>query len=141
MARALQVAIDCADPERLARFWAQVLDYRPGPAPPGFDSWVAFSREHGAPGESWSALVDAEGVGPRLLFHQVPEPKVTKNRLHLDVRVSPDLPSTDPRRRAGVDAEAARLVAAGGTLVRTVADETDYFAVLQDPEGNEFCVS
>jgi hypothetical protein len=139
MARQLQVAIDCAEPERLARFWVQVLDYRPADPPAGFASWAAFSAKYGAAGEAWCALADADGVGPRLLFHRVPEPKLTKNRLHLDVRVSRGSSGTE--RPAVVDAEVRRLVAIGGTHLRTVADETDYFAVLQDPEGNEFCVN
>jgi catechol 2,3-dioxygenase-like lactoylglutathione lyase family enzyme len=136
MARRIQVSIDCADPERLARFWAQALDYRPADPPPGFASWAAFSRSCGAAGEAWCALHDAAGLGPRILFHRVPEGKCGKNRLHLDIRVS-----GTQRRTDSVDAEVLRLVAAGARHLRTVRDETDYFAVLQDPEGNEFCVN
>jgi catechol 2,3-dioxygenase-like lactoylglutathione lyase family enzyme len=141
MARTVQVAIDCADPARLARFWAGVLDYRLQDPPSGYRTWSEFSRAEGGPGEEWHAVVDPAGVGPRILFHRVPEAKVMKNRVHLDVRVSggPQAPMNE--RRAAVDAEVCRLVEAGATHVRTDDDGTDYFAVLRDPEGNEFCVN
>jgi len=135
------VAIDCADPELLARFWAEVLDYRPQDPPPGYPSWSRFSKAVGAPGEAWNAVVDPDGVGPRVLFHRVPEGKVVKNRVHLDVQVSGTAAEPVERRRPLVDAEVSRLVALGATHLRTVDDETDYFAVMQDPEGNEFCIN
>jgi Glyoxalase-like domain len=141
MARRIQVAIDCADPELLARFWAEVLDYRPQDPPPGYPSWARFSAAVGAPGEAWSAAVDPEGVGPRVLFHRVPEGKLVKNRVHLDVRVSGAGAVSMERRRPLVDAEVRRLVGLGATHVRTVDDDSDYFAVMQDPEGNEFCIN
>jgi hypothetical protein len=125
MRGAVQVALDCADPDLLARFWAGVLGYQ---------------REEPAEGDDWSALVDPDGIGPRVLFHRVPEPKVVKNRMHLDVRIAGSRGTPKDRRRPLVDAEAARLASAGATHVRTVEDESDYFAVMQDPEGNEFCV-
>ncbi|MBK1784281.1 VOC family protein [Prauserella cavernicola] len=130
MDRRIQIAVDCADPGRLARFWAQALGYEVETAPEGFASWHEFSLEYGAPGEGWSAVVDPAGVGPRVLFHSVPEVKTGKNRWHLDVRIG----------RANVDAEVVRLGALGASHLRTVADESDYYAVLRDPEGNEFCV-
>lgn len=123
MPRDVQVAVDCADPARLAAFWIEVLGYRP----------------QRTDGPEWVAIVDPDGVRPRLLFHRVPEGKVVKNRVHLDIRVSGagDMATRRPR----VDAEAARLVALGATHLRTDDDGVDYFAVLQDPEGNEFCVN
>jgi catechol 2,3-dioxygenase-like lactoylglutathione lyase family enzyme len=141
MARPLQVAIDCADPARLARFWADVLGYRPEDPPRGYPSWAAFSAAMGAPGEEWNAVVDPDGVGPRVLFHRVPEGKVVKNRVHLDVRVSGAAGTPIEVRRRLVDTEVDRLVRKGATHVRTDEDETDYYAVMQDPEGNEFCVN
>jgi hypothetical protein len=138
MVRQVQVAIDCADPERLARFWAGALEYELAPPPAGYTSWADFSGAVAStPGEAWHAAVDPDGVGPRLLFHRVPEGKVAKNRMHLDIRVA-DLPKE--QRRPLVDGEARRLVAAGATHLRTDDDETDYYAVMQDPEGNEFCI-
>jgi catechol 2,3-dioxygenase-like lactoylglutathione lyase family enzyme len=138
MARPIQVAIDCEDPDRLAAFWAEVLGYRVSAPPSGYTSWSEYSRAvAGEPNERWSLLVDPDGVGPSVLFHRVPEPKVVKNRVHLDVHVTPRTGETTTRPL--VDAEARRLVDLGATHVRT-DDESDYYAVMQDPEGNEFCV-
>jgi hypothetical protein len=139
MARQLQVAIDCDDPDRLAVFWAAALDYRVSPAPHGHSSWSEFSRSVAVePGEAWNKVIDPDGAGPPLLFHRVTEPKRAKNRLHLDIRVAPG--QSKEASRELVDAEAQRLVTLGAAHVRTYDDETDYYAVMQDPEGNEFCV-
>ena len=139
MGREVQIAIDCANPEALAAFWSEVLDYRVADPPAGFSTWLEFSSAVAAePEEQWSRVVDPDGHGPALLFHRVPEGKVVKNRVHLDIRLAPGLP-IDERRRL-VEVEAARLTRLGGTHVRTDEDETDYYAVMQDPEGNEFCV-
>jgi catechol 2,3-dioxygenase-like lactoylglutathione lyase family enzyme len=137
--RRIQVAIDCWDPARLSEFWADLLGYRLQDPPAGYSSWEDFSDAVGAPGEAWRALIDPDGIGPRVLFHRVPEGKVAKNRVHLDIRISPAAASKEQRRPL-VDAEAARLVGAGAAHLRTDDDETDYFAVMQDPEGNEFCI-
>jgi hypothetical protein len=139
MARQVQVAIDCDDPDRLATFWAAALDYRLCVPPQGHASWSDYSqRVASQPGEAWSKVIDPDGVGPSLLFHRVSEPKVVKNRMHLDVRVAPG--EAKETTQALVDAEARRLIGLGATHVRTDDDETDYYAVMQDPEGNEFCV-
>jgi hypothetical protein len=124
MAREVQVAVDCADPARLAAFWADALDYQ---------------REQ-LPGDELAAVVDPNGSGPRVLFHRVPEGKVVKNRLHLDVRAGGPRGTQKDTRRALVDAEAARLAATGATHVETIEEGSDYFALMRDPEGNEFCV-
>ena len=113
MARRLQVAIDCADPDRLARFWASVLGYVVAAPPGGYASWQEFSRSAGGVSESWSAVVDPAGAGSRVLFHRVPEPKTGKNRVHLDVRVSAAGEVPAQTRRRQVDAEVARLQALG----------------------------
>lgn len=139
MTRRVQVAIDCADPEALAAFWAEVLEYRKAEPPSGYASWSAFSRTVAVqPDEAWNMVVDPEGVGPSIMFHRVPESKVMKNRVHLDVRLAPGAAKEASRQR--VDAEVRRLVSLGATHLRTDDDETDYYAVMQDPEGNEFCV-
>ena len=150
-ARTVQVTFDCADPERLSRFWAEALGYVV-PAPPGrelapgedvFEAWHAFLAEAGVPQERWtsaSACQDPDGVGPRLFFQQVPEGKQVKNRLHLDVRVGTGLVGEE--RVAALEAECARLEQYGATRVRLM--EADGFdescLVMQDPEGNEFCL-
>jgi catechol 2,3-dioxygenase-like lactoylglutathione lyase family enzyme len=141
MVRPIQIAVDCIDPGRLAAFWADVLGYRVETPPGGYASWTAFSAAVGGPGEEWSAVVDPDGVGPRVLFHRVPEAKSGKNRVHMDVRVSgvDNIPAA--ARHSMVDAEVIRLQGAGARHLRTVDDGMDYFAVLQDPEGNEFCIN
>lgn len=72
----------------------------------------------------------------------VPEAKVVKNRLHLDVDVSDGRTELLERRRQKVRAEADRLVELGGSIVAESALEgADHFAVtMRDPEGNEFCL-
>jgi hypothetical protein len=78
------------------------------------------------------------GVGPRLFFQRVPEGKVAKNRVHLDVRVGTGLEGEE--RLAALEAECARLVPLGATRVRLLYDGTDSCIVMQDIEGNEFCL-
>lgn len=109
------VAIDCADAYELARFWSEVTG-RPLDA-------------EDRPGDPEVQVTLAED-GPALYFHQVPEPKTVKNRLHLCLR-----PETTREQ------EVERLLGLGATLV---ADRREAggagWAVLADPEGNEFCV-
>jgi hypothetical protein len=87
-----QVTIDCADPDRLARFWAHALGYQPEDPPAGFESWRVYWRSVGVPEEELDdgvdSIVDPDGAGPRIWFQKVPEGKVVKNRLHFDVRGS-----------------------------------------------------
>ncbi|MFJ8859702.1 VOC family protein [Streptomyces sp. NPDC102451] len=108
------VAIDCADAYELARFWSGVTGH---PLHPDDGPGVA---------ETQVMLPD----GPFLYFNQVPEPKSSKNRLHLCLR-----PETSREE------EVERLLDLGATLVadRRKADGSGW-AVLADPEGNEFCV-
>lgn len=139
--RQVQVTFDCAEPERVARFWCEVLGYVVPPPPPGFDSWEAFAATF--PPElqdSAFAVVDPEGVGPRLFFQKVPEPKTVKNRVHLDVRVGTGL--TGQPRVDALEAECARLEALGATKVRLMLADgvNESCLVMQDVEGNEFCL-
>jgi glyoxalase superfamily protein len=143
MSREIQVTFDCGDPAALARFWAQTLGYDVQPPPPGFDSWDAALEAWGVPPEhrnDRSAAVDPDGDGPRLFFQKVPEGKTAKNRVHLDVRAAPGLEGED--RMAALDAECERLVALGATrLQRLEPNSLDAgTVVMQDPEGNEFCL-
>src|SRR3954465_3750175 len=90
--RQIQVTFDCAEPERVARFWCEVLGYVVPPPPEGFATWADFDRALPAERQgSAFACVDPSGVGPRLFFQRVPEGKVVKNRVHLDVRVATGL--------------------------------------------------
>jgi len=111
-------SVDCADAYTLCRWWQAVLDYvedPDDPNEPGHEECMIFSRDR----------------THRLLFIEVPEPKQVKNRIHFDLR-----PVEGSR-----DAELARLIELGATTVddRRNADGTGW-AVLADPEGNEFCI-
>jgi len=139
--RQVQVTFDCAEPERLARFWCEVLGYVVPPPPDGVASWDEV--DSALPPEqrgSWFACVDPDGVGPRLFFQRVPEGKVAKNRVHLDVRVVTGLVGEE--RLAVLKAESARLVALGAVRGRLLLadEENESCQVMQDIEGNEFCL-
>ena len=124
MAIAFQVTFDSADPAGHAAFWAQALHYAREPDD----------------GDGSAALVDPDGIGPRLYFQRVPEPKTAKNRVHLDLRAAAGFP---PEQRADVlEGECTRLVALGATrLHRLDGNAMDGVCiVMQDPEGNEFCL-
>ncbi|GAA4614990.1 VOC family protein [Saccharopolyspora hordei] len=137
----VQITFDCAEPERLARFWCEVLGYVVPPPPRGFDSWEDFDRSLPPDQQGRAfACVDPDGVGPRLFFQRVPEGKVAKNRLHLDVRVGTGLVGEE--RLAALEAECARLVALGARRVRLLRADgvNESCMVMQDIEGNEFCL-
>jgi Glyoxalase-like domain len=143
VAPTVQVAIDCADPAALSRFWAEALGYVLNPPPEGHDSWESWLSAMGVPESEWnsaSAVIDPEGKGPRLYFQRVPEGKAAKNRLHLDLRVSDWQRPVEERRRA-IQPEADRLVALGATVVGPKEERGEFWVVLQDPEGNEFCLT
>jgi hypothetical protein len=145
----IQVAIDCADPARMVRFWAEALHYVPEPPPAGYASWLAYWRSVGVPEEELAgeegpdSVVDPAGLGPRIFFHAVPEQKSIKNRLHLDLGVSGGRSVPREVRRERVDAEVARLVGAGARVLSPHdTPGVDHYAVtMADPEGNEFCVN
>jgi hypothetical protein len=144
MATSVQIVFDCADPDRQARFWAEALHYRMPDPPPGFATWDDWARSEGIPEERWNdlrAVEDPERVGPRVFFQRVPERKVAKNRMHMDLNVSggPGVAPGEARRR--IDAEVARLKALGATDERGSKEERgQYWVRMNDPEGNEFCV-
>lgn len=107
------LTLDCADPQRLAGFWADALGYR---KVGGLGQYVLLApREPGA---------------PNVILQRVPEPKTVKNRMHIDVK-APD-----------IEAEAARLEALGAKRVDAAPIEEHGGAWIRmlDPEGNEFCV-
>ena len=119
MARLNDLVFDCRHPASLARFWAAVLDgYEVAPYD---DAELERLRAAGIddPEDDPSVLVEAPGNGPRLWFQLVPEEKVVKNRVHVDVY-----------------GDADELIARGATLI----DRLPRWTVLADPEGNEFCV-
>ncbi len=126
MPRRFDIAIDCADPAALARFWADALEYPPA----GIDE---------DPENSGAMLEPPEPGLPRVFFQRVPEGKVAKNRVHLDLKVGGG--GTLEARMARIDAEAARLVALGASDHRgPIAEGGSYWMRMNDPEGNEFCI-
>ncbi len=121
MARIRDIVIDCTDAPALARFWADVLDgYAVRPYD---DEEIARLAKLGFTPETDPAVA-VDGTGPTLFLQQVPEKKTARNRVHLDIT---------GRDRAE---EVARLRGLGAT----VRDEHETYTVMQDPEGNEFCV-
>ncbi len=110
------LVLDCADPEILAAFWSEALGY----------------TNVGSAG-AYVALYPRAGNGPKLLLQRVAEPKVAKNRMHLDIEVP------------GIHAEADRLVALGARRVSDpsagqLSEHGSSWILMTDPEGNEFCI-
>jgi hypothetical protein len=144
MSRTIQVTFDCTDPNALAGFWNEALGYCYDSPPPGFTSWEEALDHFGVPEEernNASASVDPDGVGPRLWFQKVPEGKVAKNRLHLDLRAAAGLDGDE--RMTALEAECDRLTALGATRLKRFEPDPPMsggYIVMQDPEGNEFCL-
>jgi hypothetical protein len=138
----VQVAIDCAEPHRLAAFYAAAFEYElerhdaivRGLLDQGLvtdddlievDGALAFANA--------AACFDPAGVRPRLLFQQVPEGKLAKNRVHLDFQMG----GTDAREEA-----VERLLGLGATrLWDGEQGPVHKWVTMADPEGNELCVS
>ncbi|CAL9443498.1 hypothetical protein SUDANB1_02285 [Streptomyces sp. enrichment culture] len=116
------MSVDCHDPERLAAFWCEVFDFK-----------VIDRSEDSVEIGSWVPTVEevrARQMPTTLVFVQVPEGKVVKNRLHLDV--SPIDASTED--------EVTRLLGLGATRTEVGQGPDRSWVVMADPEGNEFCV-
>ncbi|MBV8983334.1 MAG: VOC family protein [Acidimicrobiia bacterium] len=128
----IQITFDCAEPLVLARFWAAVLGYPPPDVEGTHEVLTALGQSEEELG-NWYRTEDSSGREPRLAFPPVPEPNVVQHRLHLHVTPLDESPGA-------LDAEVGRIVALGASQLRRVTDEAGTFVVLQDPEGNEFCV-
>ncbi|NEM91054.1 VOC family protein [Galbitalea soli] len=134
------ITIDCADPQLLSDFWADVFGYPRAELPPAIE---AAHRDGALTDDqlaSRGVAQDPAGIGPRFFFQRVPESKVVKNRVHVDVMATPGRRPSEEE----LVAERDRIVALGATVVREV-DEMwgpfpDRHVVMQDPEGNEFCL-
>lgn len=143
-----QVVFDAADPHKVAAFWAEALHYEHeeidqfvrGLVDAGLVP-VDYTVEIGGK-LRWRSLASLRhpddpidergaGAGRRILFQAVPEGKVVKNRLHLDLLVGPE----------AHDAEVQRLVGLGATVQGVHDGEEGRWTLLTDPEGNEFDVS
>ncbi|MGZ8605658.1 MAG: VOC family protein [Actinomycetota bacterium] len=107
------LSFDCADPMRLAAFWAQALGFELDEESDSSLAWIS----------------DPSGRTRGIFFQQVPESKIAKNRVHVDLRPG-----------GSMDEEVERLRGLGATVGRRVDEGGSFWTVLQDPEGNEFCV-
>jgi hypothetical protein len=141
MATSVQVVFDCADPDRMARFWATALGYKLDDPPEGFETWDAFLDSIGVPPErrnDASAISDPDKAGPRIYFQRVPESKTVKNRVHLDLNVGGGRKAPLEERKRRIAAEAERLREAGAMRVGELETGDEYHVAMQDVEGNEF---
>jgi predicted enzyme related to lactoylglutathione lyase len=129
MATLGNITFACEDPASLARFWAAALDYEVQEAPPEFmEAWLAAGGDpNGA-----AAILDPEGNGPRFFFEKKQKTRTTSIPIHLDLN-APDR-----------EEEVERLMGLGASVVETKTRETgphtEVWTVMQDPEGNGFCV-
>lgn len=121
VSRFTELAIDCADPRRLAQFWCSVLDYEVQEE----DDGTVTIGSPAAPGRT----SERGPVPPVLTFARVPEGKTVKNRLHLDVSPADRDQGEEVRRLLGLGARYA-----------DVGQGDQSWVVLADPGGNEFCV-
>jgi hypothetical protein len=138
------LTIDCAKAGELAAFWGVALGYVEKPPPAGYGRWEEWFAEMGVPEEEWgegAALSDPDGVGPSISFLQVPEGKVVKNRVHIDIQAGGGRDTPWEVRWPRVVAAVERLTAAGACVIREdVLQGRPDHVVMADPEGNEFCV-
>lgn len=149
-----QVTFDAVDPHAQARFWAEVLHYEVE----SDDTMIRRLLDQGVVTDD--DVVEIDGVlffrvgsairprgaddaeadrNQRVLFMAVPEPRVGKNRVHLDLRISGR--DRGPEGRARVDAEVTRLEGLGATLLYRHDDVEGYWVTMADPEGNELCLT
>ena len=141
MALDFQVTIDCSAPHVLADWWAQALSWEVEPQDEAFISRMVAAghatdadttRHRGA--LVWrqaAAIVSPDPGRPRVLFQEVPEPRTTKNRVHVDIRVGPEQQ----------EAEVHRLSGMGATELWRASQGPYRWITMADPEGNEFCVT
>ena len=115
------VVFDCADVARLAAFWSAISGYQPKEGEPPWDDPAWEDAE-------WVSLGHPLDQDPRIGFQRVPEGKVVKNRVHLDLAVADE------------EAAAEWVTSLGATFLWRSTDPDDPFVTLADPEGNEFCL-
>jgi predicted enzyme related to lactoylglutathione lyase len=128
------IVVDCRDASPLARFWAAALGWEVAPYDEAELARLA-SKGIDDPEDDPTVMVvppdveEAETDGPVLFFVEVPEEKMTKNRVHLDLQAEEEL-----------EAEVGRLEGLGATIRNWAEGDGGIWCVMLDPEGNEFCV-
>jgi hypothetical protein len=118
------LTIECARPAVLAAFWSVALGYVEASPPEGFASWQEWLTRLGVPEDEWddgASLEDPDGVRPSISFLKVPEPKVVKNRVHLDMQVGGGRGEPWEVRWPRVAEAVERLTTAGATVIREPA--------------------
>jgi hypothetical protein len=136
----VQVTFDCAEPHQLAAWWAELLGWSVEPQNATFirqmvDQGFATEDETtifngNLVWKTGAAINGPDGLGtPRILFQTVPEPKSTKNRVHLDLRTSDN-----------IEEQRDRAVALGATPIGSGQQGPHSWVVYTDPESNEFCL-
>jgi catechol 2,3-dioxygenase-like lactoylglutathione lyase family enzyme len=135
------ITFDCVDPTAMAAFWSAAMGYGPPPQYP--DDMRRELLDAGLTEDdllSRAIAEDPSGAGPRLFFQRVPEPKTAKNRVHLDLNATPGRRATAEE----VEAEAQRLEAIGAVRIHVhdghFGPWPEHHIVMEDPEGNVFCV-
>ena len=108
------MTFDCHNPLLLAEFWSAVLEYET-------ENWPVIDGATSKP---------RDGGVPHIAFIKAPEAKTAKNRLHLDIQ------PVD----GAMESEVERLVELGATRIDVFNDPSETWTVMNDPEGNEFCV-
>jgi hypothetical protein len=142
MAYNFQVTVDCADPHELADWWAEAIGWTVEPQDEAFIKRMIAEGHatdddtrtyHGKLVWKTGAAIRHPDNGPRdrILFQAVPEPKTIKNRVHLDIRVGQE----------NIDTERDRLTALGATYLHDGHEGPHRWYVLQDPQGNELCIT
>jgi hypothetical protein len=138
------LTFDSARPAELAKFWCVALGYVEAGPPTGFETWQAWFTHFNIPEEEWddgAYIEDPDGVRPGISFLKVPESKVAKNRVHLDVSVGGGRHVPMEVRWPRVTGAVDELTTAGATVIYVdESDGTPDHVVMADPEGNEFCV-
>lgn len=140
----LGITIDCHDAQVVAAFWCHALGYVEAPPPQGWADWASFLTDHDVPKEEWgdgATIRPASGDGPSINFLKVPEARTVKNRVHLDVKVSGGRHVDQALRESRIREKEADLVAHGARRQREdrMDGHLDHL-VMEDPEGNEFCI-
>ncbi|MEO6570898.1 MAG: VOC family protein [Ilumatobacteraceae bacterium] len=139
MAKRVQITFDATDPHALAAWWAARLEMEVEDNSPLvqqlLDAGIITDADTLRVGDRLYfadavAAADPDGQAPRMLFQRVPEGKIAKNRVHLDV----------PAPAETLDDEVAAWVATGASLQHFASHPGHRWAVMHDPEGNEFCL-
>jgi hypothetical protein len=136
-----QVTVDAADPHTQADWWAETLGWEVEPTDEAFirkmlaDGYATDADTRTYHGtlvwKEGAAIRHPGGERPRVLFQAVPEAKVVKNRVHLDVRVGADR----------VEDEMRRLTVRGARFLHRGQQGPHRWVTMADPEGNEFCIT